>query len=408
MKLRFAQNLKTLRTERNMTQETLAEKLGVSSQSVSRWETGATYPDIELLPIIASVFDVSVDSLLDSDEAARRHRAYETIDNLNYFATKQERIEAMRRAYLENQNDPTVKIFYFQELADHNNPPEMIAEAKRLGYEMLEDPSNFPRSEYPGIVVSLTEIESEENLPALLSKYTSGPSFDKGHALKIRYIRRGEDEKAFHQAQLNSFARMDYVFKHFSNLGADIRKIGNDRLYKYSEQVFAVINALSGVCDPQYPVSGDGNPDIFMEWRSFWGRCYAVTLAGKGEKERMYAVLRDLIDLQTKIWMLPDGTKIDNRGGIFDGIDAVIEPERRYRENRSKDDITVREVLALYDGDTALAEVFDHTIQRMMETHEAFECVREEAEFKDLLDKARDLKIVQTSFAYEVIYPIKE
>ena len=38
-----------------------------------------------------------------------------------------------------------------------------------------------------------------------------------------------------------------------------------------------------------------------------------------------------------------------------------------------------------------------------METHEAFEFVREEPEFKDLLDKARNLRIAQTPFVYEVI-----
>ena len=64
MKLNFAENLRKLRRERGFTQEQLAEKMGVSFQTVSRWETGVVYPDIELLPAIAELFDSRVDELL--------------------------------------------------------------------------------------------------------------------------------------------------------------------------------------------------------------------------------------------------------------------------------------------------------------------------------------------------------
>ena len=59
----FAKNLRKLRQEKKMTQEQVADKLGVSAQSVSRWETGATFPDILLLPEIAKLYGVLVDDL---------------------------------------------------------------------------------------------------------------------------------------------------------------------------------------------------------------------------------------------------------------------------------------------------------------------------------------------------------
>lgn len=59
----LAANLRKLRLEKNLTQEQAAAKLGVSAQSVSRWETSATLPDVMLLPDIAKLYGVLVDDL---------------------------------------------------------------------------------------------------------------------------------------------------------------------------------------------------------------------------------------------------------------------------------------------------------------------------------------------------------
>lgn len=64
MKLNIGENIKRLRREKDMTQEEFAELLGVSCQSVSRWENGTCYPDMELLPTISDFFQITVDKLL--------------------------------------------------------------------------------------------------------------------------------------------------------------------------------------------------------------------------------------------------------------------------------------------------------------------------------------------------------
>lgn len=56
--------LATKRRERGITQEELAKHLGVSKPAVSKWESGQSYPDILLLPILASYFDISIDELI--------------------------------------------------------------------------------------------------------------------------------------------------------------------------------------------------------------------------------------------------------------------------------------------------------------------------------------------------------
>ena len=62
--MNFAEKLYTLRTQGGYSQEVLAEKLSVSRQAVSKWETGPTLPETDKLIAISELFNVSIDSLL--------------------------------------------------------------------------------------------------------------------------------------------------------------------------------------------------------------------------------------------------------------------------------------------------------------------------------------------------------
>ena len=61
--MNIAASIARLRRERGMTQEALAEVIGVSPQTISKWENNTTYPDIALLPVLADVFGVTIDVL---------------------------------------------------------------------------------------------------------------------------------------------------------------------------------------------------------------------------------------------------------------------------------------------------------------------------------------------------------
>lgn len=64
---KFEERFVRLRKENNLTQEDVANKLGISPQAVSKWENGISMPDISLLVDIASMFNVSVDTLLGKE-----------------------------------------------------------------------------------------------------------------------------------------------------------------------------------------------------------------------------------------------------------------------------------------------------------------------------------------------------
>ena len=60
----IGEKIAELRKQNNMSQEELAEKLGISRQSVSKWESGQSLPDIEKLPVLSDLFHVSIDYLV--------------------------------------------------------------------------------------------------------------------------------------------------------------------------------------------------------------------------------------------------------------------------------------------------------------------------------------------------------
>lgn len=97
--MEFKNRLKELRTARNMTQETVAERLGVSSQTVSKWERGLLSPDIALLPQIALLFKCSIDYLFDMELAwSVEHRAEFEAEIRDLYAKKD--WESVYRAWI--------------------------------------------------------------------------------------------------------------------------------------------------------------------------------------------------------------------------------------------------------------------------------------------------------------------
>ena len=83
MAIYISEKLKQFRKARDLTQEQIADIFNVSPQSVSRWETGATYPDMELLPSIASYYNITVDELLGVDKIKDKKRIEKIKNEVN-------------------------------------------------------------------------------------------------------------------------------------------------------------------------------------------------------------------------------------------------------------------------------------------------------------------------------------
>lgn len=94
----FSQNFKTLRKQKGMSQETLAQQLNIVRQTISKWEKGLSVPDADMLTRIAELFEVSVSELLGSK--------IEEEKNINEIATQL----ALLNEQLANRSRRNLKI----------------------------------------------------------------------------------------------------------------------------------------------------------------------------------------------------------------------------------------------------------------------------------------------------------
>ena len=78
--MNIGNKIKALRLKSSTTQEALAERLGVSSQSISKWENNVCAPDISLLPAISEFFGVTIDELFDLSVDQKLHRIENMLD----------------------------------------------------------------------------------------------------------------------------------------------------------------------------------------------------------------------------------------------------------------------------------------------------------------------------------------
>ena len=138
MKVLLSKQLKKLRMEKGNTQEDLANHLGITTQAVSKWEREEGYPDITLLPAIASYYNVSIDDLLGvgAIEKEKKINAYKEKDSELFRDGKcAERVALWREAQKEFPNDLSVihRLMYALSAFDRDaNADEIIACGERI------------------------------------------------------------------------------------------------------------------------------------------------------------------------------------------------------------------------------------------------------------------------------------
>ncbi len=101
--MNFAENLRTLRKQRGLSQEELAGIMDVSRQAVSKWEQGEGYPEVEKLLLLSGTLGVSLDSLMGMQTAGAPLSARSTVANPLTITSPHESVVATCRSVLSSQ-----------------------------------------------------------------------------------------------------------------------------------------------------------------------------------------------------------------------------------------------------------------------------------------------------------------
>ncbi len=142
MKLNFGENIRKYRRERDLTQDDLAQAVGVTYQSVSKWERNEGYPDIALLPVIARYFGITVDTLLGNDRTGEIIDGYER-ESAEYYHTgdMEKNLALWEKAYEEFPEDLRVMQGLMYAINNEGKSPVPMDDAERivsLGEKILE------------------------------------------------------------------------------------------------------------------------------------------------------------------------------------------------------------------------------------------------------------------------------
>lgn len=190
MTIYFGENIKKLRKEKGLTQETLANFLGVSFQTISKWERGETYPDITTLPVIASFFNITIDDLLGVDKVKKEQKINEYLELYDTMKLKDLSLtyEKYREAVKEFPNDFRILIRY----------TELLYEVKGFGQGKYKDISKEIASIYEKIQNHCTDdnirIRSKVIMIShLLTLYHCVPNEEGKYRVYKEYLNQAEE-----------------------------------------------------------------------------------------------------------------------------------------------------------------------------------------------------------------------
>ncbi|MBR3999741.1 MAG: helix-turn-helix transcriptional regulator, partial [Clostridia bacterium] len=306
MKLHLGENIRENRRRMGLTQEQLADRLGVSFQSVSRWENGTTYPDMELIPQIARLFRTTLDALVGfvPDYGNEKEKAaYEDVVETLGQTMKQNDwnaciglLQLIRNEYF-NELDRTPYLFFNAVLImGFTISAELLEEFRKMNEAVqMKAKSAWLRSK---MISYMAEIEDDGHFYELVNRYSALDDSTTMEALFMhRYKMHGELEKYEKLRIVKKFRQLRSFFFDYS----DRIKLGPVDFEEGRDRNAALLGMLHRLCltepDKKHPVSGNGKVDFFAEMRIMTGIRYASWLSGCGDTEGALTAIEDIADM---------------------------------------------------------------------------------------------------------------
>ena len=202
--------IKQARLNKKITQEQLAETLGVTTQAVSKWETDCSYPDITLIPAIANYLDVSSDELLGIKLEERKRNIDEIIKKNNELISQRyldDSLNLMTESLKKYPNDERLlngltKCYWARMIATYDKPElfDYRQELKKLIIENAEKTLEVARSkeiieETTIYLIKIYTRTGEVGRLKALEIVNTLPGIDYSKELRLTNVLIGDDKK---------------------------------------------------------------------------------------------------------------------------------------------------------------------------------------------------------------------
>ncbi len=248
MNMNLADKLKRLRKAKNVSQEKLAEYLGVSYQAVSKWENNVTSPDILLLPDIARYFGITVDELLQTEQIEADKYFEECsmkAEKLFRDGKRAEIIPVWLEAYKKLPNDIRVKEMLMSTYFD-TDKAKYQNEIIELGTEIYNsDTADGGNSYYKGQAITEVAQTYYANGNYQKADEWARKAHQINHCQEMLYMQVHDEEDWL--TDTFSFANhwyLDTLFHMAARLNmCNVKCYGDDYIYKVNKAVVSMLEA---------------------------------------------------------------------------------------------------------------------------------------------------------------------
>ena len=323
MKLTIGENIRNYRKKNDITQEALADRLGVTYQSVSRWEKGATYPDLELLPAISEILGITVDELIGMPAIEKEKKAKETFDELRRECMKKdydadhivEIIRDIRRNYMNSDEA-------WRPWTEGNDrafrDPKILPEVRLMAEEYLQ---SHPMD--PHVLQTMAVVEDEERLGDFLEKFTTPFDCSERALMFNRYLRRRDIEKYEIERNYQLYGAFNNILcpRYLANWKAPKERW--DAANDFMENLLAVIRT-----DAE-----DDRPDMWVQDRLELGLKSAKRLTTSGKFDEALKKIEKSVGLLEKTMEITDEVILSTSCSFLEGMKWTAKEDWHTRNN---------------------------------------------------------------------------
>jgi len=385
MKLAIGQNIRDFRKKNNLTQEALADRLGVTYQSISRWENDTTYPDLELIPAIAEILAVTVDELFGMPQIEKEKRAEETFDELRRECMKRDynadKIVNLLRDIRINYLDSDSAWRPWTEGNDRAfRDPKILPEVRLMAEAFLErQPMN------PHVIQTMAEIEDEDHLQDFLKKYTTSFDCSERALLFKRYFIRGDAEHFHPERRYQLYQAFNVLLSPRHFLKWKESKEQKAAANKFMEDILSLIR-----CD-----AVDERPDMWISDRIELGLKSVIHLISINKAEDAIAKLESVVKLLEETMKITNEVLLPTSCRFLDGMEWLATEDWITRDN-NPDSLKERiiYIATQMNGTTTCYCVFPSRYFDVLNEKD-FEPIRNHTEFKKLCQRVKALIITK-------------